>query len=239
MTRPRVLDLFCGEGGSAYGWWLAGFDPVGVDAVEQPNYPFEFHKGDATTWPLDGFALVTGSPPCKEHTELFRTLPAASAAKHDTGWMLNHTIERFKAWQAATGVPWVVENVPGADVPGSLILCGKEFGLETDQYALKRHRQFLSNVYLMGAGGCDGMHGPGEKPIAGVYGDLANSTRPSRASGRGAARPRASVSLARELMGMPWASAKGLSQAIPPAYTQFIGEQIMAHLRLTVTPSTV
>ncbi|MGW9196079.1 DNA cytosine methyltransferase [Micromonospora chersina] len=225
MTRPRLLDLFCCEGGAGMGYHLAGFDVVGVDIDPQPLYPFEFHQGDAMTWPLDGFDAVHASPPCKEHTALFKTLPAEAAAKHDTGWMLHATIARLREW----GGPWVVENVEGPDLPGALTLCGKEFGLEDERYALKRHRQFVSNIPLMGAGGCAGMHGRGGKPIAAVYGDLSAS---DRQTGRGpAARIRPSVARARRLMGMPWASGPGLSQALPPAYTEFIGEQLLAAVR--------
>lgn len=216
--RPRLLDLFCGQGGASMGYHLAGFDVVGVDAVAQPLYPFEFHEADANTYPLEGFDAVHASPPCKEHTELAKTV----RQQYDSGWMLAHTIERLQAWNAG---PWVVENVEAADMPGALTLCGSEFRLEDDQYALKRHRRFVSNVFLMGAGGCLG-HGRRSKRIIGVYGDLSNA---DRQTGRGPdGRTRASVARARQLMRMPWADAAGLAQAIPPDYTRFIGEQIMA-----------
>ena len=64
MGRPRLLDLFCGAGGAAMGYHRAGFDVVGVDNRPQPRYPFEFHLGDAMTWPLDGYDVIHASPPC-------------------------------------------------------------------------------------------------------------------------------------------------------------------------------
>jgi DNA (cytosine-5)-methyltransferase 1 len=159
---PRLLDLFCCEGGAARGYADAGFEVVGVDIERQPRYPFEFHQGDAMTWPLAGFDAVHASPPCQDHSAL-----STLQADHGTGWMLSATVERLTAW----GGPWIVENVAGADMPGALTLCGSEFGLgavDKGRYRhLKRHRQFLSNVLLMGAGGCH-CHG---RRIGGVYGN--------------------------------------------------------------------
>ena len=212
-VKPRLLDLFCCEGGAAAGYATAGFEVVGVDIAPMPRYPFEFHQGDAMTWPLDGFDAVHASPPCQDHSAL-----STLHAKHGTGWMLAETVSRLQEW----GGLWVVENVESADMPGSLVLCGSEFGLgavEAGRYRyLKRHRRFLSNVLLMGAGGC---HCYG-RPTGGVYGN-----------GGGGQQTRGykfSAAQSRVAMGMPWASRNGVSQAIPPAYCKFIGEQLMAHL---------
>jgi DNA (cytosine-5)-methyltransferase 1 len=209
IYRPRLLDLFCGEGGAAYGYALAGFDVAGVDIKPQPRYPFEFHQADATTWPLDGYDAVHASPPCQDHS----STKSFAGPRHGTGWMLPATIERL----AVSGLLYVVENVEGADMPGSLTLCGSEFGLGAEGRTLKRHRRFVSNVFLMGAGGCT----CSGRPIGGVYGHGAQ-----RGRGYGYAKTAAA-----EAMGMPWATRDGLSQAIPPAYTRFIGDQLMAHLQ--------
>jgi DNA (cytosine-5)-methyltransferase 1 len=195
------------------GYHLAGFDVTGVDINPQPRYPFAFVQADAMTFPLDGFDAIHASPPCQDHSSLART-----SGIHGTGWMLSATIERL----AASGVPYVVENVPGANMPGALVLCGSEFGLEDGSFALKRHRLFISNVFLVGAGGC---FCRSSKNIIGIYGDLRTN---DRGSGRGPRRMRAGVDRARWLMGMPWASGPELTQAIPPAYTRFIGEQLLA-----------
>jgi DNA (cytosine-5)-methyltransferase 1 len=212
-VKPRLLDLFCGEGGAAAGYALAGFEVVGVDIAPMPRYPFEFHQGDAMTWPLDGFDAVHASPPCKDHTDL-----AAQSGGDGTGWMLPETVSRLQQW----GGLWVVENVESADMPGSLTLCGSEFGLGCDGRVLRRHRRFMSNVLLMGAGGC---HCSG-RPIGGVYG-----------TGGGGQMTRGykfTAEQARRAMGMPWASRAGVSQAIPPEMTRFVGEQLLAHLQAVV-----
>ena len=72
MTRPRLLDLFCGAGGAAMGYRRAGFDVVGVDIKLQPNYPFEFHQADAMTFPLDGYDAIHASPCCQHHANVTR-----------------------------------------------------------------------------------------------------------------------------------------------------------------------
>lgn len=228
MTRPRLLDLFCGEGGAAAGYAAAGFEVVGVDIVDRPAYPFEFHVGDATTWPLEGFHAVTGSPPCTDHSTLRTVAEVKRRGGGDagTGWMLPHTIARFEA----SGLPYVIENVMGAreDMPGSFKLCGSMFDLTDDGWLLRRHRLFLTNFGVMLPGPCR-CHG---RDVMGVYGELCLKDR--RCAGKRLNRPngdiRAGVDRARRLMRMPWATAEGLTLAIPPAYTQFIGEQLLAHL---------
>lgn len=196
------------------GYHLAGFDVTGVDIEPQPNYPFEFIQADAMTFPLEGFDAYHASPPCDDHS----ALAVVNAAK-GTGWMLNATLERF----AGLDAPWVVENVEMADMPGSVTLCGSEFGLRTrvrgTEWWLKRHRKFRSNVWLWGAGGCNCR----KRKIIGVYGGGAGGPRNS-SPGPGAAQA------AREVMGIDWMTRDELDRAIPPAYTEFIGAQLIAHL---------
>ncbi len=208
-ARPRLLDLFCCQGGASAGYAAAGFDVTGVDIEAQPRYPYTFGRGDAMTWPLDGYDAVHASPPCQDHSTLVHR-----SGQHGTGWMLPAIIERLEAW----GGPYVVENVEGADMPGSLTLCGTEFGLRSGDRWLKRHRRFVSNVFLMGAGGC---YCSGRK-IGGVYGNGGNgpNTRGFRFNHQRAA----------EALGVTWMTVKGQAQCIPPAYTRFIGEQVLTHL---------
>lgn len=230
MRQLRLLDLFAGEGGAAYGYMLAGFDVTAVDDKERPNRApgVTWVTGDATTYPLDGFDVVAGSPPCTDHTTL-RTVAEVKrkgGGEAGTGWMLPHTIARFKA----SGLPFVVENVMGAreDMPGAFKLCGSMFDLTDERWLLRRHRLFLSNRLVMAPGPCQ-CHG---RDVMGVYGELMVNDR--RCAGKRLNRPngdiRAGVDRARRLMGMPWASAEGLPLAIPPSYTRWIGDQLIAQL---------
>ena len=117
--RPLLLDLFCGAGGAAMGYHRAGFDVTGVDTKPQPHYPFTFVQADAMTFPLDGFDAIHASPPCQDHMKT----PTHNQAAHGTGWMLAATRERL----AASGAPWVIENVPGAPLRPDYELCGCMF----------------------------------------------------------------------------------------------------------------
>jgi hypothetical protein len=131
MSRPRLLDLFCGAGGAAMGYHRAGFDVVGVDINPQPHYPFEFHQGDAMTWPLDGFDAIHASPPCKAFTRAGWSAHFGYHDRHDD--LLTPTRTRLVLQPA----PWVIENVPGSPMAPSVVLCGSNFGLN-----LRRHRWF-------------------------------------------------------------------------------------------------
>ena len=116
------------------GYDRAGFDVVGVDIKLQRRFPFEFVQADALTFPLEGFDAIHASPPCQAHsvTQNF------TKASHGTGWMLAATRERLRA----AGVPWVIENVPGAPMRADFKLCGCMFDLPR----LKRERWFRDKL---------------------------------------------------------------------------------------------
>jgi len=216
MDPVRLLDLFCGAGGAAVGYHRAGFDVVGVDNRPQPHYPFEFHQADAMTYPLDGYDAVHASPPCQDHSHLKTMHPGRS---HGTGWMLPATIERL----AATGTPYVVENVSGAKtaMPGrAFTLCGSMFGLQ-----VRRHRLFESSELIL-AGPCDHRSQP---IIHGVYGHGQSSG--GRLHRWIAGLPAATVDDWRQAMDIDWMNRDELAQAIPPAYTEHIGRQLLEHLQ--------
>ena len=220
--RPRLLDLFCGGGGCSVGYYRAGFDVVGVDMVRQPEYPFEFHLGNALTYPLDGFDAVHASPPCKAFT------PAGNGARqaetlfpvHDD--LLTPMLDRL----SGLTIPWVVENVPNAPMPsGSAIYCGSSFGLD-----VRRHRLFASNVPVV-APACDhGRWTPRFQSLdwkARTAGKLA-SVVSVHGNLQGGAD---TLELRRQAMGIKWMSNDRLTQAIPPAYTEHIGGQLLHALK--------
>lgn len=227
--RPRLLDLFCGAGGCSVGYDRAGFDVVGVDSEPHRSYPYEITVGDAMDVLadhayLDGFDVIHASPPCQ----------AYSITKH------THNVEHpdlyapvrdaLVAWAERTGGMWVIENVPGVPMQQYVTLCGSMFDLRaTDDdgtpLALRRHRLFESNALLMAPGPC--RHDPAVD-VGGVYGGGSSDRRHAREVRRGGYTPK--VHVRRELMGIDWMSGDDLSQAIPPAYTEHLGAQLLAYV---------
>lgn len=218
--KPRLLDLFCGAGGAARGYQLAGFHVTGVDINPQPRYAGdEFIQGDALEYlAAEGqkFDAMHASPPCTGHTTM-RTTGAAC----NTAWMLRATIGQLDSQRR----PFLVENVPGAkaQMPGSVTICGTALGLAP----LRRHRLFLASFELR-TPQCACRRGD---VVVGVYGDLTKKDRPAN-TGRRKPTIRASLETARGLMGCPWMDASELVLAIPPAYTEYLGRQLLARLRL-------
>ena len=211
VNKPVLLDGFCKAGGATKGYQMAGFYVVGVDIEPQPHYcGDEFIQADFFDVPLEGYDAIHVSPPCHDH------IRSIGAHKPDgTGWMLAAARERLQA-QAA---PWVIENVPGAPMRADFKLCGCMFGLPK----LKRERWFETSwqgfallhpcIHL--------------EPVVSVvgHGTPSGTARPYRG---GAFAP-----LARQAMGIDWMNRDELAQAIPPRYTEFIGEQLLAALAVT------
>lgn len=211
MTRPLLLDLFCGAGGAAMGYYRAGFDVIGVDIVPQPNYPFPMIVADAMTFPLGRVDAIHASPPCQDHSVL-------QSPRHGTRWMLAATVDRL----AANGQPWVVENVGGsARTMGGQwsVLCGSSFGL-----GVRRHRLFRSSALLL-VPRCRHDLQPAPVDVTGGGPDYARLQR------RGVPnRKPETLHAARVAMGIDWMTRSELSQAIPPAFTHLIGEQLFAYV---------
>ena len=207
--KPRLLDLFCGAGGAAAGYHRAGFTVVGVDIKPQPHYPFEFHQWDALAveiapWNF-GFDAIHASPPCQAYS----TITPDHSAHPD---LVGPTRELLQA----TGLPWVMENVMGAPLVPMVTLCGSMFGLR-----VRRHRQFESNVLLLQPTCQHRQQGQ----VLGVYGDGGAGYFPSPNRGGGIKAHQRDFAT---LMGMPWATPQEIVQAIPPAYTEYIGGQLLA-----------
>lgn len=229
----RVLDLFCGAGGAARGYHDAGFEVVGVDIKPQPRYPYRFRRGDALNWLdwligggdmsteprdfaywLDNFHLIHASPPCQAHSKLRYVHPGITYPE-----LIEPTRELLKA----TGLPYVIENVEGAPLIDPVVLCGSHFGLSTvwgkyGMVGLRRHRLFESNFPIPDPGPHD--HSLRSVP---VYGHGPSGQR-TGLKGPGHAQA------AREVMGIDWMQRAEMDEAIPPAYTKYVGEAAMAHL---------
>jgi DNA (cytosine-5)-methyltransferase 1 len=211
MRKPRALDLFCGAGGISAGYHLAGFEVTGVDIKPQPRYPFQFHQADALTFPLDGFDFIHASPPCQAHTSL---KVMHNALRHLD--LIPQTRERL----IATGKPYVIENVPGAPLIAPILLCGTMFGLGCDRAELRRHRLFECSFPLL-APICQ----HGIDSVIGVYGGHRRNRK--RLNGNNAGSVDFSQHEAEESMGIDWMNTSELSQAIPPAYSQWLGRRVL------------
>lgn len=211
MGRPRLLDLFCRAGGASAGYHAAGFEVVGVDIEPQPWYPFEFVQADALTVDLDGFDVLAASPPCQRYCA---ATPADRRDRHPD--LIGPVRDRLRAALARPGGPWayVIENVPGAPLLHPITVCGDALRL-----GVRRHRLFESNLPLAGTP-C--WHDRPTPPVA-VYGDYARRTNPTQ--------PPASSEAARAAMGIDWMPWADLTQAVPPAYTHWLGVQLLAHAR--------
>jgi DNA (cytosine-5)-methyltransferase 1 len=211
-VKPRLLDLFCGAGGSAMGYHRAGFEVVGVDRDPQPEYPFEFIQMDVfeAVRGVEGFDAIHASPPCQPFTAM-RTLADAGGKRLRPS---EDRVDETRAALQAIGVPWVMENVKGSPLINPLQLCGSSFNL-----LVRRHRLFESTHLMFGLP-C--RHAEMPRAIA-VYGDHPQS--PGDKSYR-INRAR-TLAEGREAMGIDWMTWRPLTQAIPPAYTEWIGRQLI------------
>ena len=224
MSKPVLLDLFCGAGGAAMGYHRAGFEVVGVDINPQPRYPFTFRQADALTYPLDGFDAIHASPPCQEYS-------ATKAFRLITGITNEHPrlVDAMYTRLRSSGVPWIIENVAGAPMPDAIELCGSMFGLLTI-----RHRWFAGSHLLWTPGRCQ--HGPGSYNVIGdkVRGYGAFATGKVYLCADGAKRTRESYqrkAVGQAALGIDWMTVPEMSQAIPPAYTEWLGRQLIEIVR--------
>jgi DNA (cytosine-5)-methyltransferase 1 len=209
-VRLRALDLYCGAGGASLGLFRAGFEVVGCDLMRQPHYPFPFVQADSLRPPFDlsRFDLVWSSPPCQAHTAMRRM--------HNAKPHLD-LIPATRDMLRASGALFVIENVEGAPLDDPFELCGTMFGLGIDGAELRRHRLFETNFYVRPLP-CN----HGAKPaVIGVYGGhVRNRSRRAGSRHRGVAD--FSPADGRAAMGIDHMTLAELSEAIPPAYSEYI-----------------
>lgn len=212
MTRPLLLDLFCGAGGAAVGYHRAGFDVVGVDIKPQPRFPFEFIQRDALEpgLPWDGFDAVHASPPCQAYTQ-------AALSWRNAGKVYPFLLAPTREMLKATGLPWVIENVPNAPLRPDIVMCGCQVGLH-----LRRERWFETSW------GAFSLMSPcfHTGPVVSVVGH----GTPSWVREQLGYNP--TIADYRAAMGIDWMNRNELSEAIPPAYTEFIGQQLLEVMSL-------
>ena len=203
----KALDLFCCAGGAAAGIARAGFDVTGIDIDPQPNYPFQFMQGDALCssieW-LRSFDFIWASPPCQFATAYKRRIDHVKPAEN--------LIPKTRALLLAAGVPFVIENVPGArrELRAPVILCGSSFGLD-----IRRHRYFEAHGFTIPRLRCDHAWQTPRFPPATNRKNLRSTVE------IGVWRIPMDVQQ-RAMGGCEWMERPELSQAIPPAYAEHI-----------------
>jgi len=209
LVKPRLLDLFCGAGGAAMGYHRAGFDVVGVDIAPQKNYPFEFWQADARDW-LQGldpscWDAVHASPPCQAFTKARKL----QGNQHED--LVGSTRDLLKT----TGLPYVIENVKGAPLRDPVVLEGQMF----PDLNVHRPRLFETNWPL---------------EVPALIPPPPRQTKMGRPPRDGEAMQIvghfSDVPAGRKAMGIQWMTQGELAEAIPPAYTEFIGCQLVRHL---------
>lgn len=205
--KPRLLDLFCCAGGAAMGYHRAGFEVVGVDIKPQPRYPFTFVQGDALEYAAKHgheFDAIHASPPCQRYTM------AQNAAKNRDAHP--DLVVPVRELLKATGKHYIIENVVGAPMVDAFYLCGISFGLK-----VKRHRLFETTFFVMTP--------PCQCAKADYYVIFGHEVR-NRRHGVKAGRKN-KIAEGRAAMGIDWMTRAELSEAIPPAYTEYIGRHLM------------
>lgn len=210
--KPRLLDLFCGAGGCATGYHQAGFDVVGVDLKYQPNFPFEFHQHDALDYLRNhgsSFDAIHASPPCQHHSSM--------KSMHNAKTHVD-LIPETRRLLRGIDRPYVIENVIGAPMEFPSLLCGTMFGLGVEGAELRRHRVFESDSLML----CPKCR-HSKNSVIGVYGEGVRDSR--RKSDK--TIPDFGVEQGRIAMGIDWMTLVELCQAIPPAYTQYLGKQLL------------
>lgn len=212
--RPRLLDLFCGAGGCSVGYNRAGFDVVGVDCRAQQNYPYTFFKMDALAaleyLDLSKFVAIHASPPCQAHSTL-------RYRREDKPDLMD--IEPVRDALAATGLPYVIENVVGAPLYGSVTqLCGSMFGLD-----VRRHRLFETSFAIEQPECQHQLQTPRFRNP-----DARQSALASVVNVHGKCSYVGEREVRERAMGIDWMTNYELTQAVPPAYTEYVGAQLLA-----------
>lgn len=213
MGKYKLLDLYCGEGGAGFGYHLAGFQVTGVDINQMDNYPFDFIKADAIAILNDiefcrQYDVIHASPVCKRYSVM--TKCAGTQDEHPDD------IDTIRNLLQRIGKPYIIENVPGSPLKDYVMLCGTMFGLN-----IVRHRNFECSpaIYF--------------PPM------LCNHSKKVVKHGRKPDRQRnyaavtgnfSDVAFAKESMQINWMRRDGLSQAIPPKYTEWIGLEMIKFL---------
>jgi len=207
----KLLDTFCKAGGAGAGYAQAGFEVVGVDIEPQPHYPYEFHQADALQFIADHgheFDAIHASPPCQDYTW-------ASIQHKKNGKKYPDLLAPTRDALIKTGLPYVIENVVGAPLLNPIVLNGLFFGLR-----VRRTRLFEMNF---------------EIPFFLIPKEGRSFFRKGRKNKDGdivvPVGHFSNIAYVRKVMGIDWMNQEELANAVPPAYTEFIGNILLQHLQ--------
>lgn len=223
MTHGKkiLLDAFCCAGGASMGYHRAGFEVVGVDHKPQRNYPFEFIQTDAIKF-IEArgkeFDVIHASPPCQAFSRV-------TALQRSRGKVYVNLIEETRAALKSSGRPFIIENVPGSPIRKDLILSGFHFGLR-----VVRIRWFeIEGFFLLQPGATSKRRVTIDGDfitVTGAGGQNTNQASPGEIKiWKGSWKKTAQFA-----MGIDWMSWKEMTQAIPPAYTKYIGQRILEQI---------
>ncbi len=216
----KLLDLFCGAGGAAMGYYRAGFAVVGVDIAPQPNYPFEFIQADVLELEpefFESFDAIHASPPCQAYSDL--------AKRNGNAHEWPDLVGPVRDILNSTGKPWVIENVEGSPLLNPIVLCGTMF----DKLRVIRHRLFESNFDIIPPPHIPHKEHPRVHTLdkrKSHYGKTDEWRDFVQVTGGG----NCTIAAARDAMGIDWMKKAEINEAIPPAYAQFIGNALMERL---------
>jgi DNA (cytosine-5)-methyltransferase 1 len=217
LRKPRLLDLFCCAGGASAGYSSAGFDVTGVDIQEQPNYQLPFVRADALKLDpgfIASFDAVHASPPCQSYSDLAR--------RNNNADKWPRLIEPIRNLLIRAGVPYIIENVDGAPLINAVLLCGTMFS----QLRVLRHRLFEANFVILT---------PSHRKHPKVhtfdrrkshFGKTDEWKDFVQVTGGG----NCTLAAARDAMGIDWMTKREINESVPPAYSYFIGRQLIRYL---------
>lgn len=226
MRKFKLLDLYCKAGGCSAGYAKAGFEVWGVDISPQPNYPFQFIQADALEILKDHefisqFDAITASPPCQFHSKARGLSEARNGGKYGSHLDL---IPDTRMLLRDTRKPYIIENVAGSTLINPLKLFGSQF----KNLYTQRERWFESNIPLVEP------ETPRQSMKTPSAGNGIGEDGSISICGNGGVRGLNSVQIRLywgfALGGIDWMTREELAEAIPPAYTEFLGKQLKQYL---------
>ena len=226
MKKYKILDLFCKAGGAAKGYADAGFEVVGVDIIEQPNYPYTFIRSDAIEFlknnDLSEFDVIHASPPCQKHSKCQQLSKARNKGAYGTH---QDFIFETRELLDKIGKPYIIENVEGAPLHNPLSLYGSQF----ENLYTQRRRLFESNIPLKEPEKKMQRH---KTPTAGNgIGEDGWISICGSGGVRGMNARQIVLYWGFALGGIDWMTREELAEAIPTKYTEFLGKQLIEYIK--------